>query len=161
MSDEMIQRLASNQGVIMINFGSGFIEAEANRQYAGRRNAIRSFREENRLERRDPRMRAFRKAYDREHPFKFSTVEVVADHIDHVVRLVGVRHLGLGSDFDGLGDTLPEGLKDVSMYPQLFRVLLERGYSEADIEQIASGNIFRVWRAVADLAGKGRSAGND
>jgi membrane dipeptidase len=152
MSDEMIRRLGKNQGVIMINFGSGFIEKEANRQYVGRREAIRSFRRENQLARRDPRMNAFRKQYDREHPFKFSTVEVVADHIDHVVGLVGIDHVGLGSDFDGLGDTLPKGLKDASMYPNLFRVLLERGYTEVDIEKIASGNIFRVWQEVEDRA---------
>lgn len=150
MSDAMLRRLAENQGVIMINFGSGFIEKEANRQYVGRRAAIRSYRQENKLGRRDPKVKAFRKQYDREHPFKFSTVEVVADHIDHVVRLVGIDHVGLGSDFDGLGNTLPVGLKDASMYPRLFGVLLQRGYTEADIEKIASGNIFRVWQAVED-----------
>lgn len=152
MSDAMIRRLAEHQGVIMINFGSGFLEQEANQQYVGRRAAIRSFRRENKLARRDPRLKAFRTKYDREHPFKFSSVDDVADHIDHVVRLVGVDHVGLGSDFDGLGNTLPQGLKDASMYPNLFRVLLERGYSEADIEKIASGNLFRVWQAVEDHA---------
>jgi membrane dipeptidase len=60
--------------------------------------------------------------------------------------------VGLGSDFDGVGPTLPIGLKDVSQYPNLFRVLLERGYSEADIEKIASGNVFRVWQQVEDHA---------
>jgi len=159
MSDEMIRRLGKNQGVIMINFGSGFIEKEANKQYVGRREAILSFRRENQLARGDPRMNAFRKQYDREHPFKFSTVEVVADHIDHVVRLVGIDHVGLGSDFDGLGNTLPKGLKDASMYPNLFRVLLERGYTEADITKIASGNIFRVWQAVDDFASKATKGG--
>lgn len=156
MSDHMIERLAENKGVIMINFGSGFIEKEANRQYVARRNAIRAFRRDHKLERSDPRLRAFRKEYDEKHPFDFSTVGVVADHIDHVVKLVGVDHVGLGSDFDGLGNTLPDGLKDASMYPNLFAVLLKRGYSEEDIEKIASDNFFRVWQAVEDYARDGR-----
>jgi len=148
MSDPMIRLLAQKGGVIMINFGSGFIERVANAQYVGRRDALQAFRREHNLDRGDPKYRAYVKAYDREHPFKFASVEVVADHIDHVVKLVGVGHVGLGSDFDGLGDTLPVGLKDASMYPNLFRVLLQRGYGERDIEKISSGNIFRVWRAV-------------
>lgn len=83
-------------------------------------------------------------------PKRYATLKQVADHIDHVVKLVGVAHVGLGSDFDGVGDSLPEGLKDVSGYPNLIRALLERGYSEADIEKIASTNVLRVWQAVED-----------
>lgn len=81
-----------------------------------------------------------------------TTVEQVADHIDHVVALVGIEHVGLGSDFDGVGDSLPEGLEDVSKYPNLLRVLLERGYTEEQLEKIASGNVLRVWQAVLDHA---------
>jgi membrane dipeptidase len=81
-----------------------------------------------------------------------STVEQVADHIDHVVDLVGIEHVGLGSDFDGVGDSLPVGLEDVSKYPNLIRVLLERGYTEAQLEKITSGNVLRVWQAVLDHA---------
>jgi membrane dipeptidase len=68
-----------------------------------------------------------------------------------VVKLVGIRHVGLGSDFDGV-EPMAEGLPDVSGYPNLIRVLLERGYSEADIEAICSGNVLRVWREVEDFA---------
>jgi membrane dipeptidase len=81
-----------------------------------------------------------------------ATVEDVADHIDHVVELVGIDHVGLGSDFDGVGPSLPEGLKDVSEYPNLFRVLLERGYSEEDVRKVAAGNLMRVWREVEGRA---------
>ncbi len=153
MSDGMIKRLAEKGGVIMINFGSGFIEKVFNQQYVARRNTIRAFRRINKITGRDPRVRAFRKEYDKIHPFKFSTVEVVADHIDHVVKLAGIDHVGLGSDFDGLGNTLPTGLKDASMYPNLFRVLLERGYSENDIKKISSENVLRVWQQVEAYAG--------
>ena len=91
-------------------------------------------------------------SYDPRPPKRYATVEQVADHIDHIVKLAGVEHVGLGSDFDGVGDSLPAGLKDVSEYPNLIRVLLERGYSEADIEKICSGNALRVWQAAEDYA---------
>jgi membrane dipeptidase len=79
----------------------------------------------------------------------FPSVEKVADHIDHVVELTGIDQVGLGSDFDGVGDTLPTGLKDVSMYPNLIAELLKRGYSKEDIEKICYKNVFRVWNEVA------------
>ena len=82
----------------------------------------------------------------------FPTVQRVADHIDHVKNLVGIDYIGLGSDFDGVGDSLPTGLKDVSMYPNLIAELLKRGYSQEDIEKICYKNVFRVWKAVEDYA---------
>jgi membrane dipeptidase len=91
-----------------------------------------------------------------EHPLPRATLERVADHIAHVVKLAGIRHVGLGSDFDGV-DPMAEGLDDVSGYPNLIRVLLERGYSEADIEAICSGNVLRVWQEVEDFAERSRS----
>jgi membrane dipeptidase len=65
-----------------------------------------------------------------------------------VVKLIGIDHVGIGSDFDGVGDSLPLGLKDVSEYPNLFYVLLKRGYTPEDIEKICSKNVFRVWNEV-------------
>ena len=70
------------------------------------------------------------------------------DALDHVVQIAGIDHVGLGSDFDGVGDSLPTGLKDVSYFPNLIRELLSRGYSDEDIEKICSGNLFRVWSEV-------------
>jgi membrane dipeptidase len=84
----------------------------------------------------------------------YSDVERVADHIDHVVKLAGIDHVGIGSDYDGVGDTLPIGLKDVSDYPNLIYVLLKRGYSDDDIEKICSKNVFRVWNKVIEVAGQ-------
>jgi membrane dipeptidase len=78
----------------------------------------------------------------------YSDVQRVADHIDHVVALVGVDHVGIGSDYDGVDDSLPVGLKDVSQYPNLILELLKRGYSHTDIQKICYGNIARVWNAV-------------
>ena len=73
-------------------------------------------------------------------------------HIDHVVKIAGIDHVGLGSDFDGLGDSLPTGLKDVSDFPNVIYQLLKRGYSEEDIKKICSGNLLRVWERVEEVA---------
>jgi membrane dipeptidase len=84
----------------------------------------------------------------------YSDVSRVADHIDHVVQLVGIDHVGIGSDFDGVGDSLPLGLKDVSAYPNLIAELLKRGYSPGDIEKICGKNLLRVWSKVIELSEK-------
>jgi membrane dipeptidase len=76
----------------------------------------------------------------------------VADHIDRAVALVGIEHVGIGSDYDGVGDTLPNGLKDVSTYPNLIAELQNRGYSTSDIQKILGGNFARVWREVEEYA---------
>ncbi len=85
----------------------------------------------------------------------------MADHIDHVVNLVGTDHVGFGSDFDGVGDTLPEGLKDVSFYPNLIFLLLKRGYSEEDITKIWSGNTLRILKASEEVATKLQAEGHE
>jgi membrane dipeptidase len=93
-------------------------------------------------------------AFEREHPAVFSDVEEVVNHIDHVVKLAGINHVAFGSDFDGVGNTLPTGLKDVSGYPNLIAALLKRGYTERDIAKICYQNTFRVWREVMKTAQK-------
>ena len=79
-------------------------------------------------------------------------VKDVVDHIDRVVELVGIDHVGIGSDYDGVGDTLPNGLKDVSTYLNLIAELQKRGYSTNDIQKILGGNFARVWREVEEYA---------
>ena len=76
----------------------------------------------------------------------------VVDHIDHVKNLVGIDHVGFGSDFDGVGDTTPTGLRNVSFYPNLIAQLLDRGYNEEEIEKICSENLLRVWSEVERVA---------
>lgn len=154
MSDDMIRRLAAAGGVIQINFGSSFLSSDVERE----REAHEAAREEHvkalELPRGSPAAAEAVAAYEREHPAPRATVEHVADHIEHVIALVGVDHVGLGSDFDGVGDSLPAGLRDVSQYPNLLRVLLERGHDRAAIEKIAGGNVLRVWQAVEDGAAR-------
>jgi membrane dipeptidase len=152
MSDEMIQALAKNGGVIQINFGSGFIDGSIQKQESSRWKQRRALLEKNKLEADDPRAKPLLDQFEKENKQRYASVEQVADHIEHVIRLVGIDHVGFGSDFDGVGDSLPTGLKDVSMYKNLIRVLIERGKSDADIEKICSGNVFRVWEKVEAFA---------
>lgn len=154
MSDELIEALAENGGVIQINFGSAFLDPAATAWLERFLRARGDYLESNDLDPEGDEATAFGEAWRKEHPNPFASLEDVLDHIDHVVELVGVDHVGLGSDFDGVGDSLPEGLKDVSGYPNLIAGLLERGYSEAQIGQILSGNILRVWTAVQEHAAR-------
>ena len=79
-------------------------------------------------------------------------MDTIIQHINHVRDLVGIDHVGIGSDYDGVGDSLPDGLKDVSTYPNLIEGLLKAGYSEADIVKIMSGNLLRVLKQVEQTA---------
>lgn len=155
MSDEMIEALAKKGGVIQINFGSQFIDDDIRKQRSARWDEIDRLLKENGMDREDHDADTLIDEYDDKHPIPNANVGQVADHIDHVVKLVGIDHVGLGSDFDGVGDTLPDGLKDVSYYPKLIEVLLQRGYARSDIEKILSGNVLRVWQRVEDHARKG------
>lgn len=148
MSDEMIRALAQQGGVIMVNFGSGFLTAEARAYGDAFWAERRRFAAAQGLDPDDPAVEAHLTEWRREHPRVYADLSDVADHVDHIVGLVGVDHVGLGSDFDGVGDSLPTGLKDVSAYPNLLRELLERGYSEDDLAKICGQNLLRVWRAV-------------
>lgn len=151
MSDEMIETLARAGGVIQINFGSTFINQAVRERYDAGRQAAIAWGKARGLAYEDETVEAYKKAYFEENPHGFADVSDVADHIDHVVTLVGVDHVGFGSDFDGVGDTLPTGLKDVSYYPNLINELLNRGYSDDDIEKMCSGNLFRVMAGVASV----------
>ncbi len=152
MSDDMIKLLASRGGVIQINFGSSFIsdayrkgEENTDKRIADHLKAIHVSPD-------DSAGRAYARRYYKLHPVKVADVSEVAQHIDHVTKLVGVDYVGFGSDFDGVGNSLPTGLKDVSYYPNLIRELLKMGYRDEDIQKICSGNLLRVWSAVERTA---------
>lgn len=146
MNDKMIKALAKNGGVIQINFGSAFVVSAANQWGLQRDGAFKASGQTDKD--------AFTAEYKKQNPYPFASLEKVLDHIDYVKKLVGIDYVGIGSDFDGVGDSLPEQLKDVSMYPNLIRGLLERGYTQQEIEKVLSGNTLRVWRAVEDYAAK-------
>jgi membrane dipeptidase len=152
MSDEMIMALGKNGGVIQINFGSSFLDGEIQAGFNKMRSELRALLSEKGLDSDDEEAEQIIADYQKANPTLYADVELVADHIDHVVSLAGINHVGLGSDFDGVGDSLPTGLKDVSQYPNLIYVLLKRGYTNEDIEKICYKNVFRVWKQVDRLA---------
>jgi len=143
MDDEMIKLLAEKGGVIQINFGSMFVSKKVNRAYQRRRKKVLEYVEANDLqgEERDE----YFKKYAKENPLGDADISDVVANVDHVVKLVGIEHVGLGSDFDGVSGQLPVGLKDVSCYPNLIYELLKKGYTEADIKKICADNFLRVW----------------
>ena len=157
MSDEMIVALAKNGGVIQINWGSSFLTAQANEYSTAYWELEKNWLEENGLEEGGPEARKFREDYREEHSYPYATLADVVDHFDHVIKIAGIDHVGIGSDYDGVGDSLPAGLKDVSAYPNLVAEFLQRGYTEQDIASILGGNLLRVWSEVEAYAGAQRS----
>ncbi len=153
MSDEMIKALAEHGGVIQINFGSSFLMEEARAWYDTMSEARKAYLEENGYDEHGEEATRFRDAWREAHPFPYAGMEDLVAHFRHVIALVGVAHVGVGSDFDGVGDSLPVGMKDVADYPNLVKALLEEGLSESDIEAILGGNLMRVWRAAEAFAG--------
>ncbi|MCB0839086.1 MAG: dipeptidase [Bacteroidetes bacterium] len=152
MNDEMIKLLGENGGVIQINFGSSFLDEKVRDADDKRREEIRKWAKENNVKREDSAYQVYAREYREKNGPNYADISIVADHIDHVVKLAGVDHVGLGSDFDGVGDSLPVGLKDVSDYPNLIYELLKRGYTDEDIEKICYKNVFRVWNQVEETA---------
>jgi membrane dipeptidase len=157
MSDGMIRALADKGGVIMINFGSTFLTGEAQQWYVTMVAARKAWLEEHGFDEQAPEVERFQQDYRASHPFPYATLDDLVAHFMHVIGLVGVAHVGIGSDFDGVGDSLPVGMKDVESYPNLVEKLLERGLGEDDVEAILGGNLLRVWQAVEDHAAAQRT----
>lgn len=151
MSDEMIRAMAEKGGVIQINIGSTFLTQEA-RQWSNDFATAKKAIQEKFGEFSDWDEAGHERRYREMNPYPYASLDDVLDHIDWVVNLVGVDHVGIGTDFDGVGDSLPTGFKDVSMYPSLIEGLLKRGYSEADIVKILATNTLRVWRDTERVA---------
>jgi len=124
MTDDMIKKLGEKDGVIMINFFTAFLDSTAMKTMG---------------------------EFDAAHPNP-TNIETVVNHIDNVVKIAGIDHVGFGSDYDGVSGSLPLGLEDVSKYPDLIYTLLKRGYTEEDIEKICFKNAFRVWNKVIEVS---------
>jgi membrane dipeptidase len=152
MSDEMVTALGENGGVVQINFGSSFLTKTARDYSNATQAAIEQFRSDEHAAADEEALKNFMAQYQAENPYPFATVDDVLDHIDRAVALAGIDHVGIGSDYDGVGPTLPVGLEDVSRYPNLVTGLLGRGYSEGDVVKILGGNLMRVWAAVEAYA---------
>lgn len=147
MTDDMIRKLGEKDGVMLINFYTAFLDSSAMKQ----QNDLRDLLDSKKLLEDDSLAKPVIAEFRRNNPNPAS-IETVANHIDHVVKLAGVDHVGFGSDFDGVSGLLPVGLEDVSKYPDLIYVLLKRGYSEEDIAKICYKNAFRVWNKVIEVS---------
>jgi membrane dipeptidase len=146
--DDVLRLVAKNGGVVMVNFYSGFVVPE------GARAMKRLFEVEKELRAKYPREEEFRVAltqWQRENRFPNGTIHDVVDHIDHIVKVAGVDHVGLGSDFDGV-NALPTQLEDVSCFPYITQELLNRGYSKKNILKILGGNLLRAFRRAEQVA---------
>jgi membrane dipeptidase len=152
MNDDMIKKLSENGGVIQINFGSSFLDSAVRAGNDINRKKLRAILEEKSLTATDSLAKPIIEQFKKENPSLFADVEIVANHVDHVVKIAGIDHVGIGSDYDGVGDSLPTGLKDVSQYPNLIYALLKRGYTEEDIAKICYMNVWRVWNKVEQAA---------
>lgn len=152
VSDSLARAIARNGGVVMINFGSSFLKTAYQGQQTQFQLRLNAALRQQGLSPKDAAAYPIYYAMRRLYPV--GNVADVADHIDYAVRTMGIDHVGLGSDFDGV-TSLPSGLTDVSMYPNLIAELIRRGYSDADIGKICGGNALRVWREVERVAAGG------
>ena len=148
--DEILRRIPANGGIVMAVFLSGFVSIEVAEHVAPAEAAEDAYTAAH-PEASPAELRAMRLRWLQEHPPPRATIGQVADHIDHLRSVMGIDHVGIGSDFDG-GELLPDELEDVSGFPNLIAELLRRGYSDTDVRAIARGNILRVMRAAQGVA---------
>jgi len=148
MNDDMVKALGENGGVVMINFGSTFLDSAVVAKREELRGIITKIKEARKYEWGTPQADAVIDSVSAATPGTFADIEIVADHIERAAELAGIDHVGIGSDYDGVGDSLPTGLKDVSDYPNLWYVLLERGFTAEDIAKVMGENLLRVWSEI-------------
>lgn len=155
VSDAVLRLVAANGGVVMVNYAPNYVSD------AYRRWSAESAAQKTRLNAPpyaglligEPEKAAAAYAeWLGAHPAPVVTLAQVADHVEHVARVAGHDHVGLGADFDGVGNTLPQGLGDVSTYPALLKELMRRGWSDRDVAKLAGGNILRVMEAAERVA---------
>jgi membrane dipeptidase len=140
--DDVLRLLRERDGVVMVNFFPGFLLPEGVR---ASNEAFRVWRQLRRQYKDDAKVREAFEAWRKEHPIPTGSVHHVVDHIEHVIKVAGVDHVGLGSDFDGINLT-PQQLEDVSCFPYITQELLNRGHSREEILKILGGNLLRVLR---------------
>lgn len=159
ISDTLAKAIAEKGGVVQIPFGTAFVDPR------GAANTQAHFRATNALNQRNAALKAagkpledndaFDKAWADAHPAPQTKIDAVLEQVDYAVKLIGIDHVGIGSDFDGVGGELPDGLRTTADYPNLVAGLQARDYSDADIRKILGGNMLRAWAAIeAGSAGR-------
>jgi membrane dipeptidase len=148
--DDVLKRVPANGGVVMVNFFPGFL-SEPYRRRAALRDA-EDARLKNLHSGQPERRAAALAAWDRANPAVDVPLGVVADHIEHVRKVAGVDHVGIGSDFDGISGTSPKGLEGVESYPALLAELARRGWSDSDLAKLAGGNLLRAMEGAERVA---------
>lgn len=149
--DDALRRVTANGGIVMVNFAPGFVSEAAR---AASEPLEAAWPRLGALYPSDPkRADSELRAFSAQHPVPDATLAQVADHIEHIRAVAGIDHVGIGSDFDGIGRT-PVGLEDVSKYPALLEELLRRGWSDDDVAKVAGGNILRVMREAERVAAR-------
>ena len=152
--DDVLEMVRDTGGIVMATFVPRFVSRVV-MEHSARRRGHESYLSDQHPD--DPERRTSELAsWDADHPAPRATLGDVADHIDYLCSTMGDEHVGIGSDFDGIGDT-PDGLEDVSKFPDLFVELARRGYTDDQLRAIAGGNILRVLRAVEAAAVPGTS----
>ena len=158
ISDEIARLVAAKGGVIQVPFGTAFIDPASAADTQAHFRAINDFNRRNAERKAAGEPELDRKAFDRQwdaaHPPRASTLAQVLDQLDYGVKLVGIDHVGIGSDFDGVDGELPPELRTVADFPHLVAGLQARGYREADIRKLLGGNLLRAWTAIEAGAGK-------
>lgn len=154
LSDDQLRAMARNGGVVNVNFYSSFIDA---RHLQARSEIERRVADETQRALRQPgadtaaiRANAERRLDEAVRAIPRPPLSVLIDHIDHVRRVAGIDHVGIGSDFDGVGGLLPEGMDDVTRLPLIAQALLDRGYSDSDVRKVLGGNMLRVMERVLE-----------
>ena len=154
LTDDQLRAVARNGGVVNVNFYASFIDP---RHWAARRAIDARLAEELRVELARPgvdsaavRTAAQSRADAAVRAIPRPPISVLLDHFDHIRRVAGIDHVGLGSDFDGVGGLLPAGMDDVTKLPLIVQGLLDRGYTEADIRKVLGENMLRVMQRVLD-----------
>jgi len=152
ISDEIARAVAAKGGVVQIPFGTAFIDPASAADTQAHFRAINDFERNNAVLKSQGQPQkdraAFDKLWDEAHPPRSSTLVQVLDQIDYGVKLLGIDHVGIGSDFDGVDGELPTELKTVADFPHLVGGLQGRGYTDADIRKILGGNLLRAWTAI-------------
>ena len=154
LSDDLAKAIAAKGGVIQIPFGNAFVDPASAAQTQAYFAAYADFERERAAGRTTRTVAEFDAEWDKTHPPLPVGIDAVLDQIDYGVKLVGIDHIGIGSDFDGVGGALPQGLKTVADFPNLVAGLQARKYSDADIRKILGSNLLRAWTAIEAAAAR-------